>query len=288
MLLEKLKTQVRGTIWPKSVIPQSGYIPSELPYPTAELFVWRPANGNINFGDFLSRIIVELVLARKGYTLGDETAERRQMLAIGSVMHFARDGAVIWGSGVNGKIPADSHKFQKLDVRAVRGPLTRAFLTARGIAVPEVYGDPALLLPILAPDRFKPAQVNGVAFVPNLNDLQELNVSKAHKNLTIVSPLAGWNQCVSAILGHGLVLASSLHGLIVAEAYGIPARYVRLTETENLFKYRDYYEGTGRPDFTFANSVEEGIEMGGERPPVFDPAPLIEAFPFDLWDKPKA
>jgi len=57
---------------------------------------------------------------------------------------------------------------------------------------------------------------------------------------------------------------------------------------EDLFKYRDYYEGTGRSEFTFATSVEEGIEMGGERPPVFDPAPLIAAFPFDLWDQPKA
>lgn len=287
-MLQRLKSQVRSTIFPKPIQLQPGYNPAALPYPTAELFVWRPANGNINFGDFLSRIIVELMLARKGYTLGDETAEPRQMLAIGSVMHFARDGAVVWGSGVNGKIPEQAHKFADLDVRAVRGPLTRGFLTARGIAVPEVYGDPALLLPLLAPDRFEPEQSNGVGFVPNLNDLAQLKDRGIDQDVTVVSPLAGWNQCVKAILSHELVLASSLHGIIVAEAYGIPARYVRLTETENLFKYRDYYEGTGRPDFTFARSVAEGIEMGGARPPVFDPAPLMAAFPFDLWDQPKA
>ena len=288
MLLQKLKSQVRSTIFPKPVLLQPGYVPAQLPYPTAELFVWRPANGNINFGDFLSRITVELLLARKGYTLGDETPERHQLLAIGSVLHFARDGAVIWGSGVNGKIPVESHKFEQLDVRAVRGPLTREFLAKRDIAVPEIYGDPALLLPILAPNRFKPTPGNGIGMVPNLNDLLQVDFKKAPQDVTVVSPLNGWNQCVKSILGHDLVLASSLHGLIVAEAYGIPARYVRLTETENLFKYRDYYEGTGRSDFSFATSIEEGIEMGGERPPVFDPAPLMEAFPFDLWDQPTA
>ena len=288
MLLQRLKSQVRSTIFPKPVLVQPGYVPSQLPYPTAELFVWRPANGNINFGDFLSRITVELLLARRGYTLGDETPERRQLLAIGSVLHFARDGAVVWGSGVNGKIPVESHKFRQLDVRAVRGPLTREFLTTRGIKVPEVYGDPALLLPILAPNRFRHEHAQGVAFVPNLNDLPQLDLNGSRDAVTVVSPLAGWNQCVKSILSHDLVLASSLHGLIVAEAYGIPARYVRLSETENLFKYRDYYAGTGRSDFSFAKSIAEGIEMGGERPPVFDPAPLMEAFPFDLWDQPQA
>jgi len=287
MLLQRLKSQVRSTIFTKPA-PRLGYVPSELPYPTAELFVWRPANGNINFGDFLSQITVELMLARRGYTLGDETPERRQLLAVGSVLHFARDGAVIWGSGVNGKIPAEAHKFRQLDVRAVRGPLTRAFLSERGIAVPEIYGDPALLLPILAPNRFKPTHTGGAAFVPNLNDLLQVDFKAAPKDVTIVSPLVGWNQCVKSILGHDLVLASSLHGLIIAEAYGIPARYVRLTETENLFKYRDYCAGTGRPDFGFARSIEEGLAMGGERPPTFDPAPLMEAFPFDLWDQPAA
>ena len=99
----------------------------------------------------------------------------------------------------------------------------------------------------------------------------------------MISPLSGWNRCVAAILRHDLILASSLHGLIIAEAYGIPARYVRLSEEENLFKYRDYYAGTGRPNFSYARSVAEGLEMGGEPSPIFDPEPLMRAFPFELW-----
>jgi pyruvyltransferase len=281
-LLPKLKSKLRALLCPGQSRPQPGATWNELPYPTARLFVWRPSNGRVNFGDFLSRVIVDLVLASRGLTLGDETRESFQLIAIGSVLHFASDGAVVWGSGVNGKMPVEQHTFRKLDVRAVRGPLTRAFLTSRGIPVPEVYGDPGLLLPVLAPQRFKRSAGIGPGFVPNLNDLAELDTTDM-RGVPVISPLHGWNRCVEAILRHDLILASSLHGLIIAEAYGIPARYVRLSETENLFKYRDYYAGTGRPDFSYASSVAEGLEMGGELPPVFDAARLMQAFPFELW-----
>ena len=39
------------------------------------------------------------------------------------------------------------------------------------------------------------------------------------------------------------MLSSSLHGIVLAEAFRIPARMLRLTENEPLYKYQDYYEG---------------------------------------------
>jgi pyruvyltransferase len=100
---------------------------------------------------------------------------------------------------------------------------------------------------------------------------------------TVVSPLGSWNRRIDAILEAELVLASSLHGIIVAEAFGIPARYVRLSSAEAEFKYRDYYEGTGRFAVEFATSIEEGREMGGAAPLSFDHRALMNAFPIDLW-----
>jgi pyruvyltransferase len=79
------------------------------------------------------------------------------------------------------------------------------------------------------------------------------------------------------------VISSSLHGIVVAEAFGIPARMLRITETEPLFKYFDYYAGTNRPDFQFAYSVEEALLMGGERPCECDLMKLYNAFPFEFW-----
>jgi len=252
-------------------------------YPHVELFFWKPEGSRLNFGDHLARVIVTKLLADRGHLLEEETARPRRLFAIGSVLHFAADGDVVWGSGVNGKVDPQLHRFRALDVRAVRGPLTRDFLAARGIAAPPVYGDPALLLPALFPGRFARDAQRPYAVVPNLHDL-ELAQRAGMRHL--VSPTWSWNRCVAEILKAELVVSSSLHGIIIAEAYGIPARYLRLSDTEHLFKYNDYMLGTGRKEIEPAGSVEEALEMGGMPPPVFDADALLAAFPLDLWSRP--
>ncbi len=80
------------------------------------------------------------------------------MLALGSILYFGREGDVVWGTGTNGKnTNRGDYRFSHLDVRAVRGPLTRQFLlTMFGIESPEIYGDPALLVPYLFPEFVRP------------------------------------------------------------------------------------------------------------------------------------
>lgn len=112
------------------------------------LFWWEPADGKTqNAGDHLSRVIVERMLDLYDKQLDEKLSKKNKLLAIGSVMHFAKDADTIWGTGINGKVPDNTHKFQKLDVRAVRGPLTKNYLEKKGITCPSVYGDPGLLLP---------------------------------------------------------------------------------------------------------------------------------------------
>lgn len=264
------------------ITPRPALTP-RLPYPHVDLFHWSPSDGSINFGDRLSDIVCRQVLAGRHLSLDDQVARASRLLAIGSILHFAEDGNHIWGSGWNGKVGAEHFTARHLTVHAVRGPLTAEFLRKRGIQAPDVFGDPALLLPQLFGERFRPTPTEEHVFVPNLHD-----IALVGNNPEVVSPLWGWNLTIRSILNARLVLASSLHGLIVAEAFGVPARYVRLSETEDLFKYRDYYLGSGRSeaDFVFAASIEEGLEMGGAPPLRYDPAPLLSAFPFELWQAP--
>ncbi len=258
-----------------------GFKPNPLNYKHVELFYWKPHHTNeLNFGDHLSYVIVTKILADNGYLLEEETAVQKRLIALGSVIHFAHDNDVIWGSGNNGKVKLEEHQYTQLDVRAVRGPLTREFLQKRNIEVPEVYGDPALLLPYTFPGRFKKNPQKKHVVIPNLHDLRVVE-SLNYKN--IISPLSSWNACIKQILEAEFVIASSLHGLIIAEAYGIPARYIRLSEEENLFKYNDYAMGTGRKEIEFARTIEEAIEMGGMPPINFDHQRLLNAFPLDLW-----
>jgi pyruvyltransferase len=247
-------------------------------YPTVETFVWQPADGRRNFGDWLGYVVVAAMLARKSLTVHDEVGEAKRLLSIGSIVHCARDGDTIWGSGVNGKIDLSRITARRLDIRAVRGPKTRQVLGNLGVAVPEVFGDPGLLVPELFAGRFSAKPAEPYVVVPNLHDLP---LVATHPRL--VSPLVGWNRCVEAITRARFVVASSLHGIVIAEAFGIPARYMRLSDTEGRFKYDDYAQGTGRSSLEPATSIEHALDMGGHPPPAFDRDALIAAFPYDLW-----
>lgn len=247
--------------------------------PKRHFGLWRRENA----GDYLSPVIVERLLQWSGSRIGEKRPDTRRLLAVGSIMHFARDGDVIWGSGVNGKVPGAKHQFTDLDVRAVRGPLTREFLLQRGIACPQVYGDPVLLLPTLFPELARRCTgTRAYAIVPHLHDVTGLKAAGIDTRQVIL-PTARWERFVNGILQSRFVLSGSLHGLIVAEAFGIPARLLRLSEREPLFKYQDYYLGTGRHAYSPTRSVAEGLAQGGEPLPVFDAQALLDAFPMDLW-----
>ena len=237
----------------------------------------RPVN---NFGDLLGPMIAERLRRLAG--LPDEASKASRLLSVGSILHLAEDGDFIWGSGVNGKISPDSHGFSSLDVRAVRGPLTREFLQSRGISVPQVFGDPALLLPHVAPELRSAAchKRHDVTIVPNLEDLRRHGSLRLHPN--VLNPRSGLRRCLYRIVRSKLVVGSSLHAIVVAEAFGIPARVVT-SEVENPFKYSDYYAGTGRASYSPAATISEAVKEGGEPLPLLSVQPLLDAFPVDLW-----
>lgn len=239
------------------------------------LWWWEPDNGTTNFGDTLSVVLVERMV---GKPITKASIKEQKLLAIGSILHFAKDGDVVWGSGVNSKHPTHKdYNFVYLDVRSVRGPLTRKFLMSLGVKVPEVYGDPALLLPRFFPE-FKVNPIREYIVIPHIS---EIDLFKGQPN--VVLPTEGWKNVVQKIVESKFVISSSLHGIIVAEAFGIPAKLLRVTENEPLFKYEDYYLGTGRSKFSFSKSIEEALKSGGESKPICDLDALYKAFPFDLY-----
>ncbi|WDS36307.1 polysaccharide pyruvyl transferase family protein [Pseudoxanthomonas sp.] len=248
------------------------------------LFWWKPKDGSVNVGDHLSKVLVSAILSLRDTNLLRKRRGTPRLLCIGSVMHFAEGDEVIWGTGINGKIPESTHRFTSLDVRAVRGPKTRTFLQNRGIVVPEVYGDPALLMPRL----FDAALLQGgnarkpFVVVPHFNE--SLDKYKGYEEV-LVSPRIEPAAFVRQLLEAEYVVSSSLHGVILAEAYGIPAVYLDWGNGEDRFKYDDYYAGTGRMQWRSGNSVEECLDIGGNGR--FDLASiqdgLMGTFPYDLW-----
>lgn len=248
------------------------------------LYFWdaRPQNGFANFGDALSEALVERMTSQKIVICKDPTKGERKLLGMGSILNYARTGDIIWGTGINGKCKASAYHFTNLDVRAVRGPLTRGFLLNKGIRCPEVYGDPTLLLPHYFPEFSRnPKPSLDYLIVPHFSDEKALEGQP--NQISVKEP---WQIVVSAILDSKFVIASALSGVIVAESFGIPARLLILENehnTENLIKYEDYYRGTNRPSFRYARTIEEAIELGGENPPIYDLEKLIRAFPMEYF-----
>lgn len=281
-LMVRLRRRIMRSIRKPAPTPTATGWPA-MPYPTVELAYWRPSRG-VNFGDELSRTTVELMLARRGLTVFDEIPKTRRMLAIGSIMHVAEDDSIVWGSGVNGSVSEFWHKYKTLDVRAVRGPVTRKFLMARGIEVPEVYGDPGLLVKVLTNGRFETSKKVNVGFVPHMSEFGREDVTKliAAGDVSVIDPRGSWNKVVAEIARCEFVISSSLHGLVVADAFDIPSIYVRLSDHEGLLKYEDYYAGTGR-DLQFATSIQEAFARGPCAKARYDQKALLDAFPYDIW-----
>ena len=231
-----------------------------------------------NFGDLLGPIIVHRILESRSLR-NPPTGQR--LLTVGSILHMARTGDVVWGSGRNGKIGEEHHQFEDLDLRSVRGPLTAQWLDSRGNKAPRTFGDPAILIPQLFPELTAPERISSgaITFVPNLNDV---NFGVLPDGVDHLDPRGNPFTIMRRLARSRFVIASSLHAIIIAEAFGVEARLLH-TASESEFKYADHYLGTGRPDFRMADTVTQALRLGGEPPMQLDPAPLLAAFPDDLF-----
>jgi pyruvyltransferase len=116
-----------------------------------------------------------------------------------------------------------------------------------------------------------------VLVVPNLHDVGGMAPAP-----NLIDPRTNVKEVLGRIAASDFVIGSSLHGIVVAESLGLPARLIEST-VEPGFKYEDYYAGTGRAGYTPARSVTEAMRLGGEPPPVWDRDGLLAAFPGELW-----
>lgn len=236
-----------------------------------------------NVGDLLSKITFGYLLDHKGISSLRSKRGTVRIAFIGSVIQFLTADAVVYGSGFLFDYVAQqfAKKKLKLDVRAVRGPLTRQKLIEIGYTVPEVYGDPAILLPLFYLPQ-KTTEKKDFLVIPHWKTVDK----HVRMGYPVLSPLTDdWQHFVDEIASARLVISSSLHGLILAEAYGIPAILLNEVEKGNLFKYQDYYFSTGRTEFPAATTVADGLAMPAPNVPDLEHLKrgLLDAFPTDVF-----
>lgn len=243
-------------------------------------------DGKPNLGDAISPLIVNHMLEKHSLSLSTPVSSTRHLCAVGSVVTAGIQDCTVWGSGVLYTTLGYRLRNRKLDIRAVRGPLSRVVLLEYGYNVPEVYGDPAVFLPeVYNPNNITKRYRMGV--VAHKNGSSVLTDPKIMNNpecRMIDIKTRDYKAFVDELLSVECVASSSLHGVILAESYGIPAVLVR--PDFSMLKYHDWYYATGRLTFPVLESAEEVLSFKfGSAPDLSEMRSTLQgAFPYDLFD----
>lgn len=210
----------------------------------------------------------------------------KNYLCIGTLLDavkYSNDQTIVWGSGVSGQERSFVHPEKIL---AVRGPKTKEFCDRYGVPCPEIYGDPALLLPLVyqpegappfalprregkSPTSTLPSR-EGVSLetrnnkletfrfrlgiIPHVVDLhhpviEEIREKYADEILIIdLAHYDKWTDVIDQICSCEKILSSSLHGLIVSDAYQMPNCWIELSGkiSGGYLKYLDYAASVNR------------------------------------------
>lgn len=235
-----------------------------------------------NLGDALSPIMVSalsgLPIAHRHF---DTSISR--LACVGTIGQEFKNGLVhFWGTGVDrtkNPVNRSLRYYQRprntaFYVHALRGPLSAQTLAREGASVPPIYGDPVWFLPALLPPASQKQYELGI--VVHLTELSELTdtatvqekllrykiPSSIAADVKIVTTLtqpsfAAIEAKIQEITSCQRILSTSLHGLVIAEAYGIPCAHLRPNGRGKSFlkladeakpldhRFRDFYLGVG-------------------------------------------
>jgi len=221
--------------------------------PSNALLAWwsHTPQAQRNFGDALNPVLIEWITGRKPISAKQtlNIAGRPVYCVIGSILdNIAVPHLVVWGAGF--KYENSQVKVSPASIEAVRGPLTRENFIRSGLDCPEVYGDPALL----CPQFYQPEVTRDyrLGIVPHYVDKADpvLDQLRDHPEVKIIDVEGGVYRVIDEINRCENVVSSSLHGLIVADAYGIPSAWITISDKVlgGGFKFNDYLASVGRAE----------------------------------------
>lgn len=234
-----------------------------------KLFWWKT---ELNFGDLINPLIIKAltgeapVYAKPSYC---------NMVAIGSTLHlfldrfasnplhlfvrkYLRPRVNVWGTGIVNTTPqticdtngVKASFYRRMSIHALRGRLSWHYVNQMGFNTEDIaLGDPGLLTAQFLKRNFTEKNY-ACAFIPHyaewecrerLSEYKEL--SKRVPSSVIIDVRQPVDDVLRKIESSKTIVSTALHGLIVADSFGIPnIRYLPkhpLSGTD--FKFRDYY-----------------------------------------------
>lgn len=202
------------------------------------------ASSKPNFGDCLSPLIVECISGRK---VVHAPPGQCDLMAIGSLLqrvkhHWWNRRIHIWGTGYieSGKSINCRHH-----IHALRGPSSAARLNSEV----TVFGDPGLLADQLLDGR-KISKKHRLSVIAHYRDKESPSLKRLieqHPDVKVIDIFSEPLEVLADIAASHFVLSSAMHGLIAADALGVPNCRIILSDAlrGGSYKFDDYYQGIG-------------------------------------------
>ena len=208
-----------------------------------------------NFGDWLSPAICRALCHTE---VRYASIRRCDLVGLGSLFErlpagwFSR-ALHVWGTG---SIDVQPVRDMKHSLHAVRGPRTAGLAKTpekeTSADTAPVFGDPGLLSELLLPTgrHIQPRQALGL--IPHYKDAKQRPIAElaAHfPQAKLIDVFDAPEAVIEQIASCHHILSSSLHGLIVADALGVPSRWLQLSTAVRGggWKFHDYYESFDAP-----------------------------------------
>ncbi|WP_289115743.1 polysaccharide pyruvyl transferase family protein [uncultured Psychrobacter sp.] len=208
------------------------------------VFYW---DSKPNFGDFIGPYLISKITGKP--VLNVRNTKGSGIMAVGSILQMLdRENMVIWGSGLikepNNQVIKKFRKY-KPKVLSVRGKETARFLSEAGIKVQDqsAYGDPALTLPLFYEPSVSSEKKIGIC-PHHIHKNYFLENIVHNNNLKTIDVQRDVESVVDEITSSSVCISTSLHGLIIAQAYNIPWVWLEITDNNligNDFKFDDFF-----------------------------------------------
>ncbi|MDO5470156.1 MAG: polysaccharide pyruvyl transferase family protein [Akkermansia sp.] len=199
----------------------------------------------VNFGDLLTPLLMT-------HYCGDSVAiassiDDADIFCVGSILGRVDTSkfSIVLGSGFIRK--RRTKRLNHAHCYALRGPRSKHILK---LQKDVAFGDPGLLMPYIFPKKDVPDTQAPIGIVPHYTHFEsaELEPYKNDPRYKVINVMAEPKTVIDEICSCSTIFSSSLHGLIIADAYKIPN--VRLIFDKPLFgrdfKFNDYFDAVGR------------------------------------------
>lgn len=195
-----------------------------------------------NFGDCLQPYILKHYGLTPYYVTRNEKTD---VILAGSILQGISPGYRGYIIGTGGT--KNEYTFEKAKVLALRGRLTyENFMPPVGQCI---FGDIGLIMPLVFSEDVKQRYDLGIVLHFTDNGNEEFTRLSNIDGVAVINVLQSPKTVIHQIRQCKHIASSSLHGLIIAEAYGIPTLRVVSYKTfvwkNPDYKYEDHYSALG-------------------------------------------